>query len=536
MAVLPLWFWILCQILHGQAALRGDAGLRVSSTGISNLTCAGNSPNSLLCSWITTTVSDSQVSCGVSSGNYSYSTPVVNVVKFHDPYYGVTSHSVAITVPTTNTNPRAYFCVATSRNTSFSSHTTEETTAGTLGSIASVPFTVASYSAPPIYYNDQYAGLHGMPATGRYYDSDTMYGTWADDGWYMIGNDFLGAMWCCSNNAGAVKLSSDQLTITQFGNTTGANNTGPVGGTNYPATYTADGSRDETTGIISVRGAIYQFMSRNTNICGNIFKTKDHFATTIGPLHNTGPSAVGIMFTGSGQGNYDYPNTQSECSGQIGLEPFFARFCQDWGGASNQFACTHNAGTDGWVYAYTNIGPPFFQLVRVRIENIALTAPGSIQTYYQTYNGSGHGADGLLDSNWIPYDGGVTGTKFSQSGIFPQPHWIPAPFNRWAIVSWEPVSGSDLYEGQATEVWDLGQWPWAVNDGVLVASVPNDPVVYPTYFPTFANLIMPTYTNMGNGTARVRMSSTGTWEHWDHVNPSNDRYSPVFTDLVLGPR
>ncbi len=504
--------------------------------------CAGNSPNSAKCSWTTDEAASSQVTC---TGGGTYATPEVDAVKPGvGAYYGVTSHSIAITGLPTDTSSSAYTCTVSSRYVNGSVGTASAGTTGTLAALTSVPFTVASHS-PPIYYNDQANGLHGFAANGRWYDSDTFWGTWADDGWYVEGNDFHGVNYCCSNNVGVIKLSSDQLTITQLGNTTGSNSTGPFVSNGYPTAYTQDGTRPYAEGIVSVRGNMYlqtlRYGGSNTmtNGCTVLTKTTDHWATTIAPQANTGPGATGSTYTGARRGAFGYPTTQGQCTLPLNGWMHFARFCQDWGGAAGQFSCTHNAGTDGWVYS-TGMSdvPGKLWLQRVRVEDIQITEASMAEGRYQVYIGSGHGSDGLLDSNWVTYDG-VSGTDLSALGVQvhvkPQLHWLPAPFNRWALFAWSwPVAG-DPSQGGAIRVIDLGQYPWAFGDGVVVANIPKDTVTYARYYPVFPNLVMPTWTDLGDGTARVRMSTTGSYQE-QSSSANTDRYSPVYHDLVLAPR
>ena len=505
-------------------------------------TCVANSPNSAKCSWTTDEPASSQVSC---TGGGTYATPEVDAIKAGvGAYYGVTSHSIAVTGLPTNTDSSSYTCTVYSRYVTGGLGSANAGTTGTLAALASVPFTVASYS-PPTYYNDQANGLHGFAANGRWYDSDTFWGTWADDGWYVEGNDFHGVNYCCSNNIGVVKLSTDQLTITQLGNTTGSNSTGPFVTNGYPATYTPDGTRPYAEGIVSVRGNMYlqtlRYGGSNTmtNGCLVLTKTTDHWATTIAPEANTGPGATGSTYTGAGRGAFGYPTTQAQCTLPLNGWMHFARFCQDWGGATGQFPCTHNAGTDGWVYS-TGMSdvPGKLWLQRVRVEDIQITEASMAEGRHQVYIGSGHGSDGLLDSNWVAYDG-VSGTDLSALGVQvqvkPQLHWLPAPFNRWALFAWSwPVAG-DPSQGGAIRVIDLGQYPWAFGDGVVVGNIPKDTVTYARYYPVFPNLIMPTWTDQGDGTARVRMSTTGSYQE-QTASANTDRYSPVYHDLVLAPR
>jgi hypothetical protein len=401
---------------------------------------------------------------------------------------------------------------------------------------------VASYS-PPIYYNDQAHGLHGFKANGRWYDSDTFWGTWADDGaWYVQGNDFGGVSNAHSNNVGVVKLAqADGLNITQLGK--GTNSTGPREGANYPTTYTADGARPYSEGLVSVRGNMYQYLPRfggtitgntSANACTTIIKTTDHWATTVGPQINTGPRAKGLRFS---SGFYSYPVNQAGCSMPLTMWFHAAQYCQDWGGANGQFACTHNAGADGWVYAF-NPSPAGGFLMRVRVEDIQITEPSMVADRYQVYTGTGRGSDGLLDANWVTYDG-VTGTNFGLAiGVKPQLHWVGTPFNRWAALAWAAPLGTDLSQSGSILIYDLGAYPWAINDAVLVGSIPKDTVTYSKYYPVFPNLMMPTYTDRGNGTARVRMSTTGSFQEFqrDSQTANTDRYSPVYRDLVFAPR
>jgi hypothetical protein len=497
--------------------------------------------NSVLLTWTTGTKQSSQGSCGtVSGGPYSYATPVVDAVKAGDTYYGVTSHSIAVVVPNPSTT---YYCFASSVDTSGTTTISYETTGvATPAALTSVPFTVASYGNP-IYYDDQGTGKNGMPSNGRSYNSDTLFGTMADDGnWYVNGNDYVGALSCCFNSVGVGKLSADGLTATQLGNTTGSNNTGGTtsGGNNHPTTYTADGGRSYAEGLVSVRGKMYQYLPRagGSAACTVVEKTADHWSTTIGPQSNTGPSVSGSTFTGAGQGNYDYPTTAVGCSTTLALAWQAANFCQDWGGtAGTQFTCPHNVGTDGWVYGSAltpSVGNIGNWIVRVRVEDIAITEASQFAGRYQVYTGSGSGSDGLLDSNWTTYDASI-GTVLNlgrRTKIF----WLGSPFNRWGAISYANPNSTSLDQGGSILIYDLGRYPWSWNDAVVVYTIPKDPVTHPLYYPVFPDLIRPSYVDLGNGTARVRMSTTGSYVQQDYTNPDVDRYSPTYRDLIFAPR
>ena len=279
-------------------------------------TCTANSPNSAKCSWTTDEPASSQVSC---TGGGTYATPEVDAIKPGvGAYYGVTSHAIAVTGLPTNTDSSTYTCAVYSRYVTGGLGSATAGTTGTLDALPSVPFTVASYS-PPIYYNDQANGLHGFAANGRWYDSDTFWGTWADDGvWYVQGNDFGGPSNCCSNNVGLAKFAqADGLNITLLGNTSGSNNTGPRTTANYPTTYTADGARSYSEGLVSVRGNDVSVARRASAgplhsdtaavVLHAIIKTTDHWATTIAPQSNTGPGATGISFSDRGLRLSDHP-------------------------------------------------------------------------------------------------------------------------------------------------------------------------------------------------------------------------------------
>src|SRR6202011_4206575 len=76
------------------------------STTISDAACSANSPSSILCSWTTNTRANSQVQCGTQAGGpYSYATTVLHPVQAgKSAWWGVTSHSVAITGLPNNTS------------------------------------------------------------------------------------------------------------------------------------------------------------------------------------------------------------------------------------------------------------------------------------------------------------------------------------------------------------------------------------------------------------------------------------------------
>jgi hypothetical protein len=91
-----------------------------------------NSPNSIFLVWTTDVKASSQASCGVVSGGpYTYASPTVNPVKTGgDDYYGVTAHSLAVVVPSTNTSSTAYFCRLVAVDSSGNSVTSGEVSTG----------------------------------------------------------------------------------------------------------------------------------------------------------------------------------------------------------------------------------------------------------------------------------------------------------------------------------------------------------------------------------------------------------------------
>jgi len=501
---------------------------------ISNLACAGSTDTSILCTWTTVAASDSKVTCG------AFSTPVVDPVDTVTPadFYGVTNHRSAVTGLAASTTYSD--CHVASKTKGGTTTTSGNVSATTLSQPSTTAFSVTTTTFLGHYYQ----------LTGHTYPGDTRWCAWADDGttngaWVCNGNDFTGVDNCCGNSVGLSKWNVDNRTATMLGNPSGANNTGAGGAANFPTTYTSDGQRSFAEGVAAVRGNVYQYMWRSAG-CGLIFKSADVFSTTVGPVRSlSGPGTAGVSFTPSG--NYDYPTTSSGCTGNAGavnghydiISGYTVGLCKDWGGLPSisgntvtwPFACSHNAGTDGWVYmTAVSSTAATFGFVRVRVEDIQLNRDYS---HYQRYIGSG-GSDGLADSSWQPYTYNDSGTQWSNDQYGRKPHvdFIPG-LNRWVATAWTYADPNNADQSNGFNVWDLGRYPWDFAHATLVKFVPYDPNDNGTPFnPVFPQIAIPKTINNGNGTYSIELQVTGSDQ--DKVNyPTTYYYQPAFYAMTF---
>jgi hypothetical protein len=522
---------------------------------ITGIAAGANSPNSINLVWTTSNKASSQASCGtVSGGPYPYASPTVDPVKPGDDYYGVTSHSLAVVVPATNTSGTAYFCRTVSVDSSGGSVTSAEVSSGTTAALSSTPFTVITGPQGWIPYNDQQSGRHGSANTGRGYRDDTFFCAWAADGnnycsvndaWGTTGN--AGGSWSGSGSliaTGVVQASADGMTISMRGNTTGVNSTGILGDVNKPSTYTADGGRSWNEGVSCARGVCITALPRAPGACTPLVLTRDYFQTTIAPQANTGPSVTGLTFTGPGRGIWGYPTNSGECSWTTYLTYRQFGFAQDWGGTppragapGYQFPVTHQAGTDAWIYSitYTN-GVENWGIMRTPVNNIQVTE--AHQVVAQMYNGSGHGADGLSDSNWVSV-GSSVGTMFNQYpyGRRPTISWIGGSINRWILMGYAPTPAASAGTPGSIDgsggilIWDIGPYPWALADAVLVGFLPPDPIMNPTFTPVFPQILESTCKYPSDGSVTCMATTTGSY-----LNTGTDEYGPYYRWVRFVPR
>jgi hypothetical protein len=271
--------------------------------------------------------------------------------------------------------------------------------------------------------------------------------------------------------------------------------------------------------------------------------TRDYFATTIAPQDNKGPAVVGSTFTGPGQGTWGYPRNQGECSSTTYLHYRQFGFAQDWGGTppqvgapGYQFPVTHQAGTDAWIYSitYTN-GVENWGIMRTPVNNIQVTEAG--QVVAQMYAGSGHGADGLLDSNWQPV-GSSTMTQFPQYpyGRRPTINWVGGSINRWVLMGYAPTPTAGGTPGSVDGsggivMWDLGPYPWAVLDAALAGFLPPDPTNNPLFTPVFGSMLESTCKYPSDGTVTCMATTTGSF-----LNTGTDQYGPYYRWVRFVPR
>jgi hypothetical protein len=269
--------------------------IKVVAQILSGASCAANSPSSILCSWSTSVAADSTVLCGTSAGDgvtpggTTYSTPTVHPVKIGtSDYFGVTSHSIAITGLANNTSSTAYYCIAKSYDQADGGpFLSAEITSGTTAATSFTPFTVAE-TAPPVRVSDQVDGRNGMPNTGFWVDGDTNYCTALASGQTVCSCEDCGGvgsnaggntqflLWNASHTSATNILSYTGTAVYPIGNA----KTGMMGPFNLGGTLYAD------DGIFNANGFSF--------CCQQMWRSTDNFTTSIGLAHNTGPTATPV--------------------------------------------------------------------------------------------------------------------------------------------------------------------------------------------------------------------------------------------------
>jgi hypothetical protein len=197
-------------------------------------------------------------------------------------------------------------------------------------------------------------------------------------------------------------------------------------------------------------------------------------------------------------------------------------------------------GTDAWIYhfAYTN-GIENFSVIRTPVNNIAVTQNG--QTINQIYNGTGHGSDMLLDSNWTTItDAGFGSYKdfneypYGRRGTI---SWIGGGINRWVFLGFAPtpapITGSEGYNDGSAGIlaWDIGPYPTAMLDATLAGYIPPDPVNNPTFGPTMPQLLESSCLYPADGSVTCKVAVTGNF-----LNSGTDEYAPFYKWVRFVPR
>lgn len=507
------------------ATTTAAVGTGTAPTLLTGPTATGNSPSSLLISGTLDVSSSIKIGCGTASGGpYTYaSTPTVygwSTNQTLSSWWGVTSFAVAVTGlgnPST-----AYYCVVVATNASGLATTSPEVSGTTNPPVISTPITVTNV-APFVRVNDQANGRNGMPANGFWFDGDTEYSTWADDGnTYGTCNDCAGVNGRYPNANAWIKWSADHLSAINL----------PVGheqlayGTqdqrNIPSTYT-DGNRWSLVGLISVRGVLYTAEERygsSAFCCTSFVKSNDHFATSIAPEHNTGPNAVGVV-----GGDPPSPGNAQYLSPAI--DPWPVQHCQD-----QSINCVWVGGADGYTYwlAETIISGQNRYIMRCRIENM----PQQNVSPCEFYNGTQTGDDGLYDSNWVTSLASARPVwPVAAYGHVPMISFLP-DFNRYVATSWG-FAPANQSQGAVALVWDIGPYVWSLP--TLVKSIPRNVAVDANYAPNFPQFLLASYKKISSSplVAKVTVTATGSYTT-EFGFPDGNDYSPYLHYITLAAR
>ena len=483
-------------------------------------TATGNSPSSLLVSGSLNVSSSIKVNCGTAHGGpYTHATtPTLygwSTNQTLSSWWGVTSFSVAVTglgSPST-----AYYCLVVATNASGISTTSAEVTASTNAALVSTPVAVTNVS-PLTRINDQANGRNGFVANGFWFDGDTEYSTWADDGnTYGICNDCSGTNGQYHNANAWLKWSANHLSATNL----------PVGHEqlaygiedqrNIPASY-SDGNRWFLEGALSVRGVIYTPETRGPTFCCMSFvKSNDHFATSIAPEHNTGPGATGVIGGDPpSSGNAQYMNPA--------VNPWPVQHCQD-----HSINCVWVGGADGYTYwlVETIISGLNRYIMRCRIENM----PQQNQNPCEFYNGTQTGDDGLYDSNWVSSPASAHPVwAVATYGQKPQIAFLP-DFNRYVATSWG-FAPANQYQAAVGLVWDVGPYVWSLPS--LIKTITRNLWVDTTYAPNFPQVLLASYNKASSNPLIARVTVTSTGSYLTRLgSPDTNDYGPYLHQLTL---
>lgn len=510
--------WIAAEaadLLHPAAFVTVGAWSFSAGAGptISAASLAGNSATSLKANWTTSTAATSQILCGTASGGpYTYFTPLLNPVQSGAAFWGVTSHSVAITGLPNNTSGSAYDCVVRSIDGNGNWTTSAEMTAGTLPAIPSTPFKL-SYVSSATRPNDQPNGLNGMPVSSCWFDGDTQYSTWAADGnQYGMCEDCGGPQNAVSGNSAIlfVKWNSvNHLCGTMLAY--GASNAG-----GFPA-----GTSWDSIGPISVNGVIYHAVGRREGpfCCNSVLKTSDYWAHSLAPQHNTGPSAAPVA-------GIDWPTPGNAMFSRGTLLTAWVQYGQDYNSAG---ALPWYAGTDGWVYAIITDAAGV-ALTRTRIEDMPLQDPSK----RQYYSGAQSADDGIYDAGWsydYTQETNVMAASPHLLGSFSKFSMIFVPdFNRFAMVT-NPQNPASAFTA-GTAILDC-QYPWSVP--APAGTVPRSQT-FISHFPGFGQLLSATYSKVNASPlfATIMLSTASGYTYAN--NPQGDNYSTLLYQLGFGVR
>jgi hypothetical protein len=168
--------------------------------------------------------------------------------------------------------------------------------------------------------------------------------------------------------------------------------------------------------------------------------------------------------------------------------------------------------------------------MRTPVNSITVTEHG--QVVAQMYNGTGHGADGLVDSNWVNV-GTSVGTMFNQYpyGRRPTISWVGGGINRWVLMGYTPTPATAVDNSGGILLWDLGPYPWAVLDAVSAGFLPSDPIQNPRFMPVFGSMLESTCMYPTDGTVTCMATTTGSF-----LNAGTDQYGPYYRWVRFVPR
>ena len=496
------------------------AGQFASAAGptISVASLTANSPSSLKATWTTSTAATSQVLCGTAPGGpYSYFTPLLHAVQQGAPFWGVTSHSLAITGLPNNASGTAYYCVARSIDPSGNWTISSEMHSGTLGPLTSTPMTV-SWVSPITRPNDQVNAQNGMAAGPCWFDGDTQYSTWAADGnQYGICEDCGGPQ--AGSSAGTVIYKWNDLnhhcsTAIASGSTTSSSGAG--------SGYSGGSGSLSPIGITSVNGTMYWglalFGGSMNFCCSTYIKSSDYWAHSISPQHNTGPSATPIA-------GIDWPGSASTMWNRSAFIFQWLQYGQDYNSSGS---LPWYAGTDGWVYVWlTDSGRA--ALARVRVEDLPLQDA----TKWQFYYGARSGDDGMYDPQWA-YDY-TQELDFQNTSPLLAGSWskwsmtfIP-DFNRFALVTNPQIPGGYT---AGTTISDC-PYPWSMC--TAIGNVPRSPT-YINSFPGFGQLLPATYAKTSGSPLSSRIALSTASGYRVSSGPMWDFYTTYINQVGLAAR
>ena len=510
----------------GSSTLTATATVTVSAGAapafVAGPTATGNSPSSLLVSGSLNIAASIKVNCGTTSGGpYTYATtPTLYGWSTNaklSSWWGVTSFAVAVTGLGSPSTP--YYCVVVAANAGGASITSSEVTASTNAALVSTPIMV-TYVSPLTRLNDQANGRNGFSANGFWFDGDTEYSTWADDGnVYGTCNDCSGVNGQFHNANAWLKWSANHLSAINL----------PVGhenlayGTedqrNIPPTYT-DTNRWFLEGVLSVRGVIYTPETRGAGsgfCCMSFVKSNDHFLTSIAPEHNTGPGTVGVI-------GGDPPSPGNAQYMSPAVNPWPVQQCQD-----HSINCVWVGGADGYTYwlVETIISGLNRYIMRCRIENM----PQQNQSPCEFYNGTQTGDDGLYDYNWVSTPGAAHPVwAVTAYGQKPQMAFLP-DFNRYIATSWG-FSAVNQYQGAVVLVWDVGPYAWSAP--TLIKTIPRNVAVDANYLPNFPQVLLASYSKISSTPLLSKVTVTTTGDYLTRFgSPDTNDYSPYMHQLTL---